>query len=326
MDPLRDFNFWEAATVADVEREISRGGEYGAFPTSIVIGGFPASRVYTSKEYFTPGELRKSGGLTLLHWAIAGRCTVGVVEYLLSLGIDVNSKDRWDSGSATPLHFAAQLGLRDIVDLLIQKGAGIEADTDSGTPLHWAISGPSPRHVVFISDRYGEVSACQTDGLIELIIPSGWIEDPIFKTEQFRWSPRSGVGVSQRGSHGPDIPNADVVWIAPAPGRDLQTVQLLIERGANATAITPYGLSPLHLVSIPGCECDPENGVADSTCPSLALTLIEAGADINTVNEDGYSVLDLADCPHLKAELASRGAQQGCWYEWADDWEEDPEE
>lgn len=321
MDPLRDFNFWETATVADVEREISHGGQYGAFPASTVIGGFPASRAYVSRIPFSPGQLRHFGGLTLLHWAIAGRCTVDVVEYLLSLDINVNSKDRWDCGSATPLHFAAQLGMRDVVDLLIQRGANLEADTDSGTPLHWAISGPDPRHVVFISDRYAQVSSCQTDGLIELIIPSGWIEDPIFETELFRWSSRKGIGVYRRGSDGSGSPN--IVWIAPAPGRDVETVRLLIDAGADATAATPYGLSALHLVSIPGCECDTESGVTDQTCPSLALLLIHAGAYVDAINEDGDSVLDLANCPRLKAELFSRGAQQGCRDEWMDDWEEE---
>ena len=228
MDPLRDFNFWEIATVADVEAEISRGGQYGAFPSSTVVGGFPAFRAYVSREYFLPGQLQDFGGLTLLHWAIAGRCAVDVAEYLLSLGIDVNSADRWDCGSATPLHFAAQLGMRDVADFLIQKGADIEASTDSGTPLHWAISGPDPRHVVCLSDRYAEVSSCQADGLIELVLPNGWIEDPIFESELFQWSPRKGIGVSRRGSYGPGSPNADVVWIAPAPGRDLQTIQLLL--------------------------------------------------------------------------------------------------
>ena len=320
MDPLRDFNFWASATAADVELEISLGGQYGAFPTSTVVGGFPASRAYVSRKSFSPGRLRDFGGLTLLHWAIAGRCAVDVVEYLLSLGIEVNSKDRQDCSSATPLHFAAQLGMRDVADLLIQKGANIEADTDSGTPLHWAISGPDPRHVVFISDRYAEVSSCQADGLIELVIPNGWIEDPIFATELFQWSPRKGVGVRRRGSDGSGTLDVDTVWIAPAPGRDLDTVRLLIKCGADSTAVTPYGLAPLHLVSIPGCECDTESGEVDSTCPSLALTLIDAGADTNAVNEDGYSVLDWADCLYLKAVLTSKGAQGGCPYEEAADW------
>ena len=315
MDPLRDFNFWEAATVADVEREISCGGQYGAFPTSTVFGGFPSSHAYASREYFLPGQLRDFGGLTLLHWAIAGCCAIEVVEYLLSLGIDVNSKDRWDCGGATPLHFAAQLGMRDMADFLIQKGADIEASTDSGTPLHWAISGPDPRHVVFISDRYAQVLSCQADGVIGLSIPSGWRNDPVFASELFQQSPRKWI-----------ILDRDIVWIAPNPGRDLQTVQLLVERGADAAAVTPYGLSPLHLVSIPGCECDTGNKVQDPTCPLLALVLIDAGADINAVNEDEDSVLDLANCPRLKAELANRGAQQGYREEWTDDWDEDPDD
>lgn len=311
--------------MANVEREISRGGQYGAYPTATVFGGFPSSHAYMSREAFSVGQLRNFGGLTLLHWAIAGRCTVEVAEYVLSLGIDVNSKDRRDCSGATPLHFAAQLGLTELADLLIGKGADIEANSDSGTPLHWAISGPSPRHIVIVSDRYGAVTAVQSDGLIELNIPSGWIDDPIFESGLFKLSPRSGGGVMRRDSHSPGIPNVDTIFIAPAPGRNIETVELLIRRGASAKAVTPYGLSPLHLVSIPGCECETEGGILDRTCPSLALFLIAVGADINSVNEDGDTVLDLATCPRLRAELTNRGAQQGYSGEWSDDCGEDCE-
>ena len=248
MDPLRDFGFWKAATVANVEHEILLGGQYGAYPTATAPGGFPTSHGYLSREAFSIGQLRALGGLTLLHWAIAGCCTVEVAEYLLSLSIDVNSKDRWDCSGATPLHFASQLGLTELADLLIERGANIEPDSDSGTPLHWAISGPNPRHIVFVSDRYGVVTEVQADGTIALIIPSGWMEDPIFETDLFQWSPRSGGGVTRRGSLGRGMPNADIAYISPGPGRNLETVRLLIGRGGSGTAITPYGLSPLHLV------------------------------------------------------------------------------
>ena len=146
------------------------------------------------------------------------------------------------------------------------------------------------------------------------------------RVELFRWSPRKGIGVNQSGSYGPSSPNADVVWIAPASGRDLQTIQILLQRGANPTAVTPYGLSALHLVSIPGCECSTENSAQDPTCPSLALALIDAGADVNAFNEDEDSVLDLVNCLRLKAELASRGAKQGYREEWIDDREEEPDD
>ena len=281
-----------------------------------MFGGFPAQRAYLSREPFSVGQLRDFGGLTLLHWAIAGRASVEVTEYLLNLGIDVNSKDRWDCSSATPLHFAAQLGLEAIADLLIERGADLEAETDSGTPLHWAISGPGPRPIVFISDRYGVVSEVQPDGGIALIVPSGWTADPVFEIDLFQWSKRSGVSIHRRGSDVANVPNIDVVYVWPAPGRNLDTIRFLLDKGADVTASTPYGLSPLHLASIPGCECEAEPGTTDETCPSLALMLIEAGADINSINEDGHSVLDLAECPRFRAELINREAQPGCSHDW----------
>ncbi|XP_029653815.1 serine/threonine-protein phosphatase 6 regulatory ankyrin repeat subunit B-like [Octopus sinensis] len=121
------------------------------------------------------GEVRAKdvGGLTALHWAVAG-CRPEAVELLLSRGSNINGKDNrggtplhsaanlpreWtdvvkelmkhsalevnprDDNGQTPLHLACYRGHLHTVDLLLGHN-GIDANVvnnDGDTPLHWAV-------------------------------------------------------------------------------------------------------------------------------------------------------------------------------------------
>jgi ankyrin repeat protein len=67
-----------------------------------------------------------SGGSTALHHA-AWRGHADVVKLLLQAGADVNAKTR--SNSETPLHLAAMHGHTDVIQLLLQAGADVNART-----------------------------------------------------------------------------------------------------------------------------------------------------------------------------------------------------
>jgi pectate lyase len=72
---------------------------------------------------------------TALHRA-AIRGHKDVAELLLAKGAGVNARD-W--GCATPLHYAAEKGHKEIADLLIAKGADVNATDNNGrSPLWWA--------------------------------------------------------------------------------------------------------------------------------------------------------------------------------------------
>jgi cytohesin len=75
-------------------------------------------------------------GDTPLLWA-AGFGHKGVVEMLITKGADVNAKAE---GGWTPLHYATGGNDKEIVELLIAKGADLNAKNarDQITPLHWA--------------------------------------------------------------------------------------------------------------------------------------------------------------------------------------------
>ena len=77
-------------------------------------------------------------GDTPLLWA-AGFGHKGVVEMLITKGADVNAKAE---GGWTPLHYATGGNDKEIVELLIAKGADLNAkDVDGETPLNWAEEG-----------------------------------------------------------------------------------------------------------------------------------------------------------------------------------------
>ncbi|MBT6450968.1 MAG: ankyrin repeat domain-containing protein, partial [Verrucomicrobiales bacterium] len=74
--------------------------------------------------------------LTPLHSA-AGQGHKVVAELLIDKGADVNAAG--GLFGSTPLHKAAEEGRKEVVELLISKGADLEANRYFGkTPLHWA--------------------------------------------------------------------------------------------------------------------------------------------------------------------------------------------
>jgi cytohesin len=82
--------------------------------------------------------------------------TVSVVELLLVHGAEVNPRN----ASGTPMHYAAASGQRVLVELLIAKGANINAKTNEGvTPLHTAAKMDRPEVAQLLIARGADVDA-----------------------------------------------------------------------------------------------------------------------------------------------------------------------
>jgi ankyrin repeat protein len=74
---------------------------------------------------------------TWLHHA-AKQPSIEIVEYLLSLGLDVNAHDQ---EGVTPLVYATEAGHYDVARFLIERGALLDTTTSIRNPLFGAISG-----------------------------------------------------------------------------------------------------------------------------------------------------------------------------------------
>ena len=175
-------------------------------------------------------------GWTLLHKA-ADSGNKPIAELLISKGanVDAHLGGRW------PLHVAAKSGKVDVAALLIAKGATIDVrDSFKHTPLHLAA-------------RYG------TAELVELLL-------------------QNGAEVNAESTDG-RTPLHDAVW-----SNQKISAKHLIDAGADLTARKETdwnGSTPLHLAV----------RFADREIVEL---LLSAGAPVDAQNEDGETPLDVA--------------------------------
>ncbi|MHB9134068.1 MAG: ankyrin repeat domain-containing protein [Armatimonadota bacterium] len=100
---------------------------------------------------------KDDNGLTPLHWAAAAG-KISVVQLLLDKGADVNAVD---TSGRTPLHGAAGNGQKDIIEkLLLPKGAKLDArDNTDATPLYYAVTNGKPEMAEFLLYKKADVNA-----------------------------------------------------------------------------------------------------------------------------------------------------------------------
>jgi ankyrin repeat protein len=109
-----------------------------------------------------PDYLRDGGALNVA----ASTSRADVVELLLDLGMDAEIED---GQGVRALHWAAWRGAMDVVQVLIRRGADVNARERKygGTPLSWAIHGRQPQMVDFLAELSGDVFALTYAGRIE---------------------------------------------------------------------------------------------------------------------------------------------------------------
>jgi hypothetical protein len=100
-------------------------------------------------------------GETQLHHCAENGFTTSVKRLLSIRNINVNVKDV--SGS-TPLHWAAYNGHIEIVRLLLQNGADVNAKSNYGSTLHWAASHGNVDILHLLVENGADLEAQSNDG------------------------------------------------------------------------------------------------------------------------------------------------------------------
>ena len=177
----------------------------------------------------------------------------------------------------TPLHIAAEQGFVDVGEILIERGA--EIDSKNGvlkTPLMLAFQNKHSIFAIMLMNKGADVNAmdhqgrtpmmyaidrCVHDDLIKLLLKRG--ADPHVKDSDGRTTLMYAA---------PFIYTSNVAYT-------VATTKILIGQGVDINATDKYGNTALMYAS-------------QHTNAPVAFELLENGADINAVNEEGKSAID----------------------------------
>ena len=211
-------------------------------------------------------DLAKSSdghGATALHHA-AAYGTVDIVKLLLDQGADINARNSRD---ATPLHWA--IGNTPNVKLLLEKGAEINAQTEDGrTPLYLAATQRfSPADLQLLLDHGADPNLASINGGTPLMDASA---SGNTQAMQLLLAKKANVNaVSGTGS---------TALFGAVNSGNIGAVRLLLDRGLNVNHQTKRQGTVLHTAAMQGSE-------------EIVKLLIAKGADVNSRDYRGYSPL-----------------------------------
>ena len=224
-------------------------------------------------------------------WNAASKNNVEKVMSLLSTGLlNINVVNR--SWNTTPLHIAAKNGHKNIVKLLLERGARHDKpDNFAWYPLHRAAQSMKPHN----QSRQKDV--------VQMLL-------------------NAGAHIDQKNHCG-----ATVLHIAAScGGKDM--VRLLLDRGANPNTANDEGFTPLQQAALEGQidvnklllerGADPHRANNYGNTPlhyaatlnrkEVVKLLIENGADVNAADRHGHSPLHRAREKDVFQLLIDNGA------------------
>ncbi|MBN2315462.1 MAG: ankyrin repeat domain-containing protein [Sedimentisphaerales bacterium] len=215
---------------------------------------------------------------------------IDMVKVLLAKGANING------GYCPPLHTAVMKGPKDIVELLIQQGADINAKDKWGcTPLYWSIN-----NKVFPSDNDNppidslhlliangaDVNIEYGDGETALLLAA-----KAGQTDTVRLLLEAGANINAKDDRGQNALHVMLDIRNASNNRyrlSKDTLELLLAKGADVNAKDNDGRTPLHLA-------------AESADREIVALLLDKGADINAKEDkSGFTAL------HYAARLGKR--------------------
>ncbi len=209
-------------------------------------------------------------GRTALHWA-ARENRGEIVTLLIESKADINAQDRTGKG---PLTLAAETGSADATKRLADAGASLtNRDSIGGTPLSWACGLGSAETVEILLNKGADPTIIDVNGLSPLIWAAG-IGKPESVAILLTKFPNLDLNLK-------DGVTGDSALMRAVRSGKIESVRLLINAKADVNSVNKQGYSPMQLAALSGT-------------PEKVKLLIEAKADLNLKDATGRTALDLA--------------------------------
>jgi cytohesin len=220
------------------------------------------------------------------------------VQAELDKGGDVNAKDGWEW---TPLHQAAIGGYREIVELLIAKGADVNAKERyiGSTPLHFAAANRRNELVELLIAKGADVNTKNKNGDTPLDTTKAFqLDSPEVKAAR----KETADLLRKHGGKTGDWLNADKSIHIAARAGHIEAVKQHIDAGADVNAKNNYGKTPLDLAFGETADFLRKHGGKHSTINTAATAgdaeavkeFLAAGADVNAKDDNGWTPLHYA--------------------------------
>jgi cytohesin len=202
------------------------------------------------------------------------------VQTALENGANPNAKN--NNNGSTPLHIAAYKGHVEIVKILLDRGADLNAKDNTGhAPLHWAAIEGHVDVVRVLLDRGANPNAKNNTGHTPLHNAAYFGHVEIVKILLDR-----GADLNAKDNTG----HAPLHWAAIEGHVDV--VRVLLDRGANPNAKNNTGHTPLHNAAYFGHV-------------EIVKLLLERGADPRIADNGGHIPLDYAKDSAIRIYILS---------------------
>ena len=264
-----------------------------------------------SVEEFSPEALDKPPNYTFVEALPAARKgNLSKIQDYLNFNKKYARCKNWDD--CMLLHEAARFSRPEVVKLLLEKGASVDALYKDKTPLHFAIEGDASETANKNTQKYQEYRKRRFETIkillhhrADLEAANGVGELPLHFAARLGYSEIVNLllagGADVHSQIQPIQPRATNIGrtsllLAAKYNKDKKTLQLLLEKGADPNQLdNDPGYAPLHYITAYHSN---QPTLTEKDLKELATLLIEHHADVNGYTTDKQAPLHLAIIHH----------------------------